>query len=201
MRDLEASIAAAGAQNAEGCVKIADDLARYREIIERVRPDVIVECGTFTGASAMWFAERAPLALVITIDYDEPPRISAEAYDHPRILAVRGNSADPEVVAFVHRVAREYERVLVVLDADHGTDSVLAELDAYHDLVTPGSYIVVEDTICRWLTGDIVAPYVGTPYDAVDRWLPAHPEFIADMEIEDMLPCTQNPGGWLRRIA
>lgn len=39
------------------------------------------------------------------------------------------------------------ESVLVVLDSSHTKQHVLSELDAYHDLVTQGSYIISTDGI------------------------------------------------------
>ena len=49
--------------------KLADDLDRYRAIIEATKPEVIVETGTKFGGSARWFKS---LGLdVITVDIDD----------------------------------------------------------------------------------------------------------------------------------
>lgn len=41
--------------------------------------------------------------------------------------------------------------VLVVLESDHSRDDVMAELDAYAPLVTPGTYVVVTDGVMQVL--------------------------------------------------
>ena len=38
---------------------------------------------------------------------------------------------------------------MVLLDSMHTHDHVLAELEAYNEFVTPGSYLVVFDTTCQ----------------------------------------------------
>ena len=46
--------------------------------------------------------------------------------------------------AQVRAAVQGAERVLVVLDSDHGYETVRAELEAYSEFTTSGSYIVVE---------------------------------------------------------
>lgn len=171
----------------EGAIKTADDLARYRRIIEQTRPDVIVETGTYAGGSACWFAQFAP---VITVDI-----APATIPDHPWVTSVIGSSTDPDVIAAVHAIVAG-RSAMVTLDSDHGRAHVLAEMEAYHDLVPVGGYMVVEDSIVRWIPSH---PHDGTPYDAIDEWLPAHPGWANDILLEDAYATTQHPGGWLRR--
>ncbi len=45
------------------------------------------------------------------------------------------------------------ETVMVMLDASHQKQHVLAELEAYSTLVTPGSYLVAMDGIMEKLAG------------------------------------------------
>jgi cephalosporin hydroxylase len=88
--------------------------------------------------------------------------------------------------------------VFVVLDSDHRREHVLAELQAYADVVTPGSYLVVEDTS---VNGHPVAPEFGPgPMEAVERFLETDERFVVDRSREKFL-LTFNPGGFLRRRA
>ena len=88
----------------------------------------------------------------------------------------------------VTKAVPEGRAVMVIADSDHSVEHAYAELDAYHGLVTPGSYFVMEDTNI---------PESG-PRQAVDRFLAGHPEFAIDASKEKFL-LTFNPGGFLKR--
>lgn len=200
MIDIEASLAAVGRQSAEGCVKTWEDLERYQAVIEATNPDLIIECGTFSGKSALWFARNSE-ADIVTMDvtpYIDPPiRV---ALDRFYVNDYTCSSTDPEMVATVAGSAAAHKRVMVVLDSDHSAPHVLAEMHAYGPLVTPGCYMVVEDTLLRHMPGEERRHYDGNPWDAVDEWMAVHgDEWELDTEIEAMHPVTQFPGGWLRR--
>ncbi len=100
----------------------------------------------------------------------------------------------------VERLARrasDAETVLVVLDSDHSHDHVLAELRAYAPLVTPDSYLVVEDTN---VNGHPVYEEFGPgPMEAVQDFLKENDTFAVDVTREKFL-LTFNPGGWLKKL-
>ncbi len=177
--------------------KYPTDLLIYQEILFELQPSLVIECGTFAGGSALYLAQLFDLIAqrsrsagrVVTIDVERQEKYP----EHPRITYVTGSSVDPEVVTSMHALA-EGQQVLVILDSSHVKDHVLAELNAYHDLAT---YLIVEDTN---INGHPVRPDFGPgPYEAVEEFLPSHPEFERDRIRERML-LTANPGGYLRRI-
>jgi cephalosporin hydroxylase len=171
------------------------DLWAYQEIIYETRPDLIVETGTYMGGSALFMASVCDLlgnGKVVSIDIVERPRKPR----HRRITYEIGSSVAPDVVARVRRRARRAERVMVVLDSDHGRDHVLQELELYGALVTPGCYVVVEDTN---VNGHPVLPDHGPgPMEAVEAFLQATDAFEVDRSREKLL-LSFNPSGYLRR--
>src|SRR5262249_49042628 len=87
-------------------------------------------------------------------------------------------------------------RIMVILDSDHSRDHVLAELREYADFVTPGSYLVVEDTN---LSGHPVVRSFGPgPMEAIRDFLRERSDFEPDAEQEKFF-MSFNPGGYLRR--
>jgi len=197
MQDLVGSIAdAMMSQNAEGAIKTEADLDRYKRIIDSAHPDLLIETGTLYGRSALWFAEQG--LHVITVDIDPKVFISTwKEWDY-RVDPLAGSSVDPVIVGEVRALAAGYERVMVVLDSNHSADHVAKELAVYADMVTPGQYLVVEDTLVRWMPW--CEGVVGSPLDAVEDFLAQRgDEFVIDLELEDWSPRTQHPSGWLRR--
>ncbi len=171
------------------------DLWIYQEIIHDLRPDLIVECGTASGGSALFLAGICDLignGRIITIDIEDTPGRP----QHPRVTYLHGSSISPAIVEQVRTAAAEDDRVLVLLDSDHSKDHVLSELRAYSSFVTAGSYLIVEDTN---ISGHPVSPDAGPgPMEAVDEFLAENRAFAID-ESKEKFFLTFNPRGYLRR--
>jgi cephalosporin hydroxylase len=130
---------------------------------------------------------------IVTIDLVERPGRPR----HRRITYLHGSSTDGEVVDRVRRHARRAKRVMVILDSDHTRDHVLRELELYSSFVTPGCYVVVEDTN---INGHPVSPEFGPgPMEAVAAFLETTSEFEVD-HLREKLLLTFNPSGFLRRV-
>jgi len=169
------------------------DLWLYQEIIFQKKPDVIVECGTLHGGSAGYMASLCDLVgsgRIITIDVREREGRPV----HDRITYLTGSSTDPEIVAQVRSLIQPGESVMGILDSDHRRDHVLDELRIYKDVVSPGQYLIVEDTN---LNGHPVAPEFGPgPMEALVAFLKENDEFEQDEKMEKFY-LSFNPGGYL----
>ena len=171
-----------------------------QEIIAEVRPDLIVECGTFCGGSAvMWsmlLEQIHPAGRVLTIDVEDHTELARQLPAFGRVDHLVGSSTDPAIIAEVHSRAAG-KRTLAILDSDHTKAHVLAELHSYAPIVSPGSYLIVQDGV---VNGHPVDPTYGPgPFEAVADFLETHDEFEVDAGRERML-LTFNPGGYLRRV-
>lgn len=177
------------------CQKMPFDLFVYQEIIWEQRPDLIIECGTSTGGTTLFLAAVCQLVnhgCVATID-----KVSYRRAYHPLIGWWVGDTLSEEILTAARESAAGCSKVIVILDDDHEKHHVMAELDAYAPLVTMGSYLIVEDTN---VNGHPVFPAHGAgPWEALEEWLPKHPEFAQDRTREHF-GITYNPGGYLKRV-
>lgn len=195
-------------------LQLPEDLLRLQEVIFTLRPDVIIETGVFAGGSLVFSASLCELlgqGRVIGVDFALQPGAHAALTSHPlahRIELLEGDSTSPQVVRQVKSLIRPGESVLVLLDSDHSRRHVLAELEAYAPLVTPGSYIIVADGIMQDLTdvpGGDPRWIDDNPGAAARHFLASHPEFesVQPPWLFHDGPLTTNitywPGGWLRR--
>jgi cephalosporin hydroxylase len=168
----------------------------YQELLFEHRPEVVIEAGTATGGSALYFASVLDLigggGQVITIDVDD----QFDRPAHERITYLHGSSVSEEILAQINELVAG-RAAMVFLDSDHTRDHVLAELRAYRSFVPVGGYLVVEDTN---LNGRPVTPDFGPgPGEAVDAFLDEDASFERDERCEKFY-LTFNPGGYLRRI-
>ena len=171
------------------------DLWIYQEILYEQRPDLILETGTAHGGSALYLASVCDLlgrGEIVTVDI-HPLEGRPE---HDRITYLTGSSTAMDIVSELEGLAAGRESVLVILDSDHSRDHVLDELRLYSRLVTPGGYLVVEDTN---VNAHPVFPEHGPgPMEAVDAFLAETDDFEVDAAREKFF-LTFNPRGFLRR--
>jgi cephalosporin hydroxylase len=197
-------------------IQYPQDMVAIQELVWRVQPDLIIETGVAHGGSLILSASllamldmtdaitegrtidpRQSARKVIGIDIDIRSHNRAAIEAHPmasRIQLIQGSSIAPDTVAQVHEAARGYRKVMVFLDSMHTHDHVLAELQAYAGLVTPGSYCVVFDTFVEDMPPQFFAdrPWdVGNnPKTATREWLAGQPDFVV----------TVAPEGFLQRV-
>lgn len=177
-------------------IKCPLDLWVYQEIIWDTRPDLIVETGSGRGGSAYFMACMCDLAghgRIVTIDVRD-----VERPKHDRVTYLHGSSTEPAIVERVRAAAEGAGSVMVLLDSDHSREHVAEELRHYAPLVTPRSYLIVEDTN---VNGHPVVPDHGPgPMEALDEFLAseAGADFSIDADCEKFF-LTMNPRGYLRR--
>ena len=208
-------------------IQYPQDMAAVQELIWAVRPDVVIETGIAHGGSLILSASMLAMLdmcdaiesgrtidprqsgrKVIGIDIDIRAHNRAAIETHPmtsRIRMVQGSSIDPQVVEQVRAQVDPGQCVMVFLDSMHTHEHVLAELNAYAPLVTPGSYCVVFDTFIEDMPPHFFSdrPWdVGNnPKTAVHQWLHKNQHFEVDADWSHKLMITVAPDGFLKRIS
>jgi len=205
-------------------IQYPQDMVAIQEMIWRIKPDLVIETGIAHGGSLILSASmlalldycdaveagktldpNAPRRRVLGIDIDIRAHNRAAIEAHPmahRIDMIQGSSIAPEVIAEVGKRAAQFQRIMVFLDSNHTHEHVLAELDAYAPLVSPGSYCVAFDTVIEDLPAGM---YPDRPWDvgnnpktAVREFLSRNPDFEVDDDMDAKLLITVAPGGYLR---
>jgi len=195
-------------------IQLPDDMIRLQEVFYDLKPDVIVETGVAHGGSLIYYASLCKAmgkGRVIGIDIEIRPHNRKAIEEHELfeyIELFEGSSTDPDTVAAVKNSVGDAKTVVVLLDSNHTYAHVTDELNAYHDLVTIGSYIVSTDGVMRdvadaprgqadWVTDN--------PANAAEDFVKQHSEFVIqqppwrfnESTLSDNV--THWPSAWLKR--
>ena len=111
-------------------LKPPTDMWIYQELISKLKPDLIIETGTWAGGSALFMRDilhfEYPSGVVITIDIDWS-RVSEGMHHVPGMRLWNMSSVDQETIDRLKHVIKSERRnrVMVILDSDHSKDHVL----------------------------------------------------------------------------
>lgn len=196
-------------------IQYPQDMVAMQELLWEVKPDLIVETGIAHGGSLIFYASILELIATCTghqgevlgIDIDIRPHNKKAIEEHPmfkRIGMIQGSSIAPEIVAQVKEKAQGKKRIMVCLDSNHTHDHALAELEAYAQLTSVGSYCVVFDTLIEDM-GEGAYPERSwgpgnNPKTAVWEYLKTHSEFEINKSIDHKLLISVAPDGYLKRV-
>jgi len=195
-------------------IQLPEDMVRIQEVLFAVKPDVVIETGVAHGGSLIFYASLFKAmghGRVVGVDVEIRPHNRTAIEQHPMsslITLIEGDSVAQDTLARVRAHVHAGDRVLVLLDSNHTKAHVLAELEAYAPLVTPGSYIVATDGLMEFLD-DVPRGQPSwkndNPKAAAEEFARNHPEFIPghppfvfnEGPIHE--PVTHWPGAYLKR--
>lgn len=139
-------------------LKFPEDLRTYEHILWSERVEIVVELGTQTGGSALWFRDRLrvlaaygeiqhPRVIAVDLDISQThEHLSGVDPNYERdITLIAGDLLDPSVVEQVEACVPTGASCLVIDDSAHTYDTTLGALRGFAHLVRPGGFFVVED--------------------------------------------------------
>lgn len=197
-------------------IQLPEDMIRTQEILWKVKPDVIVECGVAHGGGSIFLASLCKAmgkGRVIGVELEFRGENKKKIESHPLaslITLVEGSSTAPETVEKVRSMIKPNETVIVILDSNHTKAHVAAELMAYHDMITVGSYIVATDGSMEFVFDTPRGKpewEKDNPAAAAREFVATHPQFVIEQPTmpfnESTLTktITHWPDAWLRRVS
>jgi cephalosporin hydroxylase len=192
--------------------KFPEDLRVYEHLLWESAANVVIELGTWCGASALWFRDRLRTnasygrisdPLVVTIDVNlAPARMHIDRVDprHDGIELVEASVADPGLPEGVAELLPADARCLVVEDSAHVYETTHAALEGFHRFVGPGCFFVVEDGCVDVEELRVSPDWPRGVLPALNDWLATSDggQFVVRRDLE-LYGVSCHPGGFLQR--
>ena len=194
-------------------IQFPNDIIVMQELIYKIKPKYIIECGVAHGGMLVFYATILNLLnikkhKVIGIDIEIRPinkrRIIKSGF-YKNIDLFETSSTDEKLFdKLKNKYNLKNERKIVVLDSNHTKEHVLNELNFYSKFLKKGDYIVVMDTIIELINPKFNKQKVfkkgNSPYNAVDLFLKNNKNFIIDNYYENKSFLTNMRNGFLKKI-
>ncbi len=176
-------------------IKNPFDYLLYQMLIFQVQPDLIIEVGTHQGGNSLYLADLLNIlnkGQVHTIDITNyaPPIVA----QHPRIQLFNEGWENYDLSQ-----VSDFTKVLVIEDSSHTYENTLQVLHKFAPVVTPQSYLIVEDGIVDAL--GLSSEFEGGPTRAIEEFLKQNKNFSIDRYWCDFFGknATFNPNGYLQK--
>ena len=194
-------------------IQFPNDIIVMQELIYKIKPKYIIECGVAHGGMLVFYASILNLLnikkhKVIGIDIKIRPinkRRIIKSGLYKNIDLFEASSTDEKLF---NKLKKKYnlknERKIVVLDSNHTKEHVFNELNFYSKFLKKGDYIVVMDTII-----ELINPKFNnqkgfkkgnSPYNAVNLFMEKNKDFIIDDYYENKSFLTNMRNGFLKKI-
>ncbi|MEX6776302.1 class I SAM-dependent methyltransferase [Limnospira fusiformis] len=176
------------------------DLAIYPVLIWNLKPRTIIEIGSKSGGSGLWFGDLQNNfgidGHVYSVDI-----VKVTKYSHSRVTFLEGDGQNLQET-FSPEFFRNLPRPLLVIeDADHSYQTSKAVLDFFHPYLEQEEYIVIEDGIISDIVQD--NSYNSGPHQALKAFLSQHNhEYEIDGEYCDFFGynLTWATNGYLKKL-
>ena len=182
--------------------KLPLDMWNYQEILATLRPSLVIEFVTFHGGSALFFAtvmrQIGNRFRLLSVDIDGS-LIQESARRDPDIEFLKSSSSDPQVAKRITELKAAYPgQVFAILDSDHSKSHVLAEMTLLRPLLSPGDYLIVEDSNVNG--HPVLRAHGPGPWEAIDEYVHLFPDdYTRDLKREQKFGLTYAPTGYLVR--
>jgi len=172
------------------------DYLLYQMLINDVKPDLIIEIGSYNGASALYYSDLLDLignGIIHSIDIEDHVHQLAKQKSNIKFFTTGYQNYDLNC-------AKEFNKILVIADGSHKYDDVLGALNKFAPIVSLNSYFVIEDGIINALK--MQKNFNGGPLKAINKFLIESNNFIIDRKYCDFFGknATFNVDGFLKRI-
>lgn len=178
------------------CIKSPFDYVLYQMLLFETKPDLVIEIGTNSGGSALYYADLLSLigkGEVHTIDIVD---IRPEIIINDDRITYFSEGWENYPIA----LAQNYDKILVIDDGSHHYEDVLGVLKKFSPLLKKGDYFIVEDGIVDKLGKK--RAYNGGPQRAIKEFLNTNTDFEIDRKWCDFFGTntTFNTNGYLQKI-
>ena len=172
------------------------DYVIYQMLINKIKPDLIIEIGTNNGGGCLYMADLLDIlgkGIIHTVDIED--KVLDVVRNHTRIKRFTNGWQGYDV-----NEAEGYEKVLIIEDGSHTYEDTIGALKKLAHLVTVDSYLIVEDGIVSKL--GVKGEFNGGPLKAIREFLLENKNFQNDTEYSDMFGknATFNVNGYLKKV-
>jgi cephalosporin hydroxylase len=171
------------------------DYIIYQMILFEVKPDLVIEIGTNIGGGALYIADLLQIignGVIHSIDIKKQYDPILESHDRIKLFMDGWENYSLDNT-------KGFKKILVIDDGSHQYESTLGAINKFASVVTPGSYLIVEDGIINKL--GLKAEHNGGPLKAIREFLKKNKEFSVDKKWCNLFGrnATFNVNGYLKK--